>query len=88
MGSENLNTFIQRVTTAYTNSVEKHQGKHILIVAHAGVNRAIIANALHAATIGLYRIKVNNAGVSRLKHDHLGDHLLYHNVQLADITNT
>ena len=86
-GAEDLNKFIKRVKTAYENTIDKHQGKHILIVAHAGVNRAIIANALHTAPIGLYRIKVNNAGISRLKHDHLGDHLLYHNVQLADITN-
>ena len=85
-GAENLDFFIQRVTQAYQKKIEKHQGKHILIVAHAGVNRAIIANALHAAPIGLYRIKVNNAGISRIKHDHLGSHLLYHNVQLADIT--
>ena len=86
-GAEDLNKFIKRVKTAYNNTVEKYQGKHILIVAHAGVNRAIIANALHTAPIGLYRIKVNNAGISRLKHDSLGDHLLYHNVQLTDITN-
>lgn len=83
--AENLDFFIQRVTQAYQQTIEKHQGKHILIVAHAGVNRAIIANALHATPIGLYRIKVNNAGISRIKHDHLGSHLLYHNVQLADI---
>ena len=84
-GAEDLNDFIARVKDAYENTVEKYQGKHILIVAHAGVNRAIIANALHTAPIGLYRIKVNNAGISRIKHDHLGDHLLYHNVKLTDI---
>ena len=85
-GAEDLNSFIKRVSQAYNNAIEKYSGKHILIVAHAGVNRAIIANALHTAPIGLYRIKVNNAGLSRLKHDHLGNHLLYHNVQLADMT--
>ena len=85
-GAENLNGFIKRVSNAYNNTIEKYAGQHILIVAHAGVNRAIIANALHTAPIGLYRIKVNNAGISRLKHDHLGDHLLYHNVQLTDMT--
>jgi len=84
-GAENLDAFIQRVTRAYNKSIEEHPDQHILIVAHAGVNRAIIANALHSAPIGLYRIKVNNAGISRIKHDHLGDHLLYHNVQLKDI---
>lgn len=85
-GAEKLNAFIKRITKAYTQTIEKHKGKHILIVAHAGVNRAIIAHALHAAPIGLYRIKVNNAGISRLLHDQSGSHLLYHNVQLADIT--
>lgn len=84
-GAEDLDGFICRVKIAYENTVEKYRGKHILIVAHAGVNRAIIANALHTAPIGLYRIKVNNAGISRIKHDHLGDHLLYHNVKLTDI---
>ena len=84
-GAEALNAFIKRVIVAYTNTIEKHKGKHILIVAHAGVNRAIIANAVHAAPIGIYRIKVNNAGISRIKNDHLGNHLLYHNVQLADM---
>ncbi len=84
-GAEPLEQFIQRVTKAYNKTIEKYKGQHILIVAHAGVNRAIIANALHAAPIGLYRIKVNSAGISRLKHDHLGSHLLYHNIQLADI---
>jgi len=84
-GAEDLDQFIQRVINAYEQMIEKYKCQHILIVAHAGVNRAIIANALHAAPIGLYRIKVNNAGISRIKHDHLGNHLLYHNVQLADI---
>jgi alpha-ribazole phosphatase len=84
-GAEDLDQFIKRVTNAYAQTIEKYKGQHILIVAHAGVNRAIIANALHAAPIGLYRIKVNNAGISRIKHDHLGNHLLYHNVQLSDM---
>lgn len=85
-GAEPLDDFIRRVTEAYNRCIEKYQGQHILIVAHAGVNRAIIANAVHAAPIGLYRIKVNNAGISRIKHDKLGNHLLFHNIQLADIT--
>ena len=85
-GAEPLHGFIERVTRVYQQALEKYAGKHILIVAHAGVNRAIIANALYAAPIGLYRIKVNNAGLSRLKHDHLGSHLLYHNVSLSGMT--
>ncbi len=84
-GAEDLDDFIQRVTRAYEKQLEKFAGQHILIVAHAGVNRAIIAHALQAPPIGMYRIKVNNAGITRLKHDQNGSQLLYHNVQLADI---
>ena len=84
-GAEPLDTFIERTTTAFTNAVKQHQQKHLLIIAHAGVNRAIIAHALHTAPIGLYRINVKNAGISRLKHNELGTHLLYHNVQLTDM---
>lgn len=84
-GAEPIEHFIRRVTAAYAQSIKKYSGQHILIVAHAGVNRAIIANALHAAPIGLYRIKVNNAGLSRIKHDRFGNHLLYHNAQLTNM---
>jgi len=77
-GAEELDFFIQRVTQAYQKHIKQHAGKHILIVAHAGVIRAIIAQALNAAPIGLYRIKISNAGISRLSHDQHGDHLIYH----------
>lgn len=84
-GAEPLNKFIKRVTSAYNKVIKEHEGKHILIVAHAGVIRALIANALHAAPIGLYRINIKNAGISRIKHNELGNTLYYHNVQLADM---
>lgn len=84
-GAEHLDDFIRRVTTAYEKTVQEYNGKHILIVAHAGVNRAIIAHTLQAAPAGLYRINVKNAGISRIKHNELGHTLLYHNVQLADM---
>ena len=84
-GAEPLNEFIHRVTTAFDNVVKEYKEKHILVIAHAGVNRAIIAHALHTAPIGLYRINVKNAGISRLKHNELGTHLLYHNVKLSDM---
>ncbi|MGD9390404.1 MAG: alpha-ribazole phosphatase family protein [Thioalkalispiraceae bacterium] len=84
-GAEPLDKFIKRVTSAYEKAVKQYQGKHLLIVAHAGVNRAIISHALHAAPIGLYRINVKNAGISRIKNTELGNTLLYHNVQLADM---
>lgn len=86
-GAEPLDKFIERVNYSYDHVIKKYQGKHLLIVAHAGVNRAIIANALHSAPIGLYRIKVNNAGMTRLMNNRSGNHLLYHNVALSNMTS-
>jgi len=65
-GAEPLDEFIQRVVGVYTEVVEKYSGKHLLIVAHAGVNRALIANAIDASPAGMYRIDVRNAGLSRV----------------------
>jgi len=66
-GAEVLADFIQRVTDAFEEAIARHQGQHILIVAHAGVIRAVIAHILHAEPLGLYRIKVDNAGISRIR---------------------
>ncbi|MFO7604099.1 MAG: histidine phosphatase family protein, partial [Gammaproteobacteria bacterium] len=84
-GAEDLTAFIERVQAAYEHQLERYRSGHILIVAHAGVNRAIIAQALHCAPLGLYRIQVKPAGMSRLSHHEHGSQLLYHNCKLADM---
>lgn len=65
-GFENLNDFIQRTVNSFINAAELYKNKHILIVAHAGVIRAIIAYILHAPPGALYNIKIENAGISRV----------------------
>jgi len=69
-GAESLNDFIARVTGSYDNVVKTHAGQRILIVAHAGVIRAIVARTLQASSAGLYRINVDNASISRISHRH------------------
>jgi len=68
-GAEPLDEFIQRVVNVYDRVVETHTGKHLLVVAHAGVIRALIANAIDASPAGMYRIGVSNAGVSRITNE-------------------
>lgn len=63
---EDLNLFIQRVISSYTEIVEQFKGQHILVVAHAGVIRAILAHIVSAPPKGLYNFKINNAGISRI----------------------
>lgn len=67
-GAEDLHTFIQRVTQAYQKVLHNNEQKQTLIVSHAGVMRAIIAYILNASPSGLYRIKVGNAGLTRISH--------------------
>jgi len=81
-GAEPLDSFITRVVSAYTAVLRNPHGQHCLIVAHAGVIRAIIAHVLHASPLGLYRIKVENAGVTRIRHGRYGGNLEFHNAAL------
>lgn len=53
-GAEPLSDFSERVWKAYQNILETHHGKHVLIVAHAGVARAIIANILQMSLDDVY----------------------------------
>ena len=71
-GAEVLDNFINRVSSAYDDTIERYRGKYYLIVAHAGVIRAVIAQIVHAAPAGLYRIKVSNGGITRIRHTEIG----------------
>jgi broad specificity phosphatase PhoE len=63
-GAESLEDFSTRVWSAYQVIVKEHQGKHILIVAHAGVARAITANVLGMRLDDAYsRLKVEYGAV-------------------------
>lgn len=66
-GAEPLDQFIKRTTDAVNNVIEEHAGQHLLLVAHAGVIRSIIASVLHATPLGMYKIKINNAGICRIR---------------------
>jgi alpha-ribazole phosphatase len=63
-GAEPLDRFSQRVWNAYQNIAEQHQGKHVLIVAHAGIARAITANILNMSLDDVYsRLKIEYGGI-------------------------
>ena len=66
-GAEDLAAFYARVTSVYESVCQTNTGKHVLIVAHAGVIRAIVAHALQAPIAAMYQIKVGNAGISRIQ---------------------
>jgi probable phosphoglycerate mutase len=82
--AEPLDDFMQRVGSAYEETIERYRGSHVLIVAHAGVMRAIIAKTVHASPSGLYRIKISNGGITRIRHAKTGGVLELLNGRLSD----
>jgi len=53
-GAEPLDTFSERVWNAYLQILEEHRDKHVLVVAHAGVARAITAKILNMSLDDVY----------------------------------
>lgn len=82
-GAEPLDDFIRRVSLAYQEAIERHHSSHLLIVAHAGVMRALIAETIRAPAIGLYRIKISNGGITRIRHTATGSVLELLNGKLS-----
>jgi len=69
-GAEPLHTFSERVWNAYLDIIKQHRGKHILIVAHAGVARAITANLLKMSLDDVYsRLKIEYGAIIRSSID-------------------
>jgi len=66
-GAEALADFATRVGAAWHSVMERHAGRHVLIVAHAGVIRAVIGEVLEVPLRRVYRISVPTAGISRIR---------------------
>lgn len=71
-GAERLPAFCDRVQVAYQKIVDSTNHERILIVAHAGVMRAILAGVLNLDAEAMYRVTIQNAGILRLLHERGG----------------
>jgi len=79
-GAEPLDAFIERTHSVFEDAIKHYNGSHLLIVAHAGVIRALVTYALGARAASMYRINISNAGKTRVTHDHNGTKLQFHNL--------
>ncbi|WP_457675032.1 histidine phosphatase family protein [Thiolapillus sp.] len=79
-GAEDLPAFGRRVAKAFENTASAHTGKRVLVVAHAGVIRAVLGHVMQAPPAAWYRAKVDNAGLSRFLLDEKGRQLIFHNL--------
>lgn len=66
-GAEPLASFLSRIRAAYDEATSRHAGQHLLIVAHAGVIRGLIAGILKAPPEATFWINVDSAHLSRIR---------------------
>jgi alpha-ribazole phosphatase len=56
-GGENLFDLAERVIPAIKEITERHQGEEVLVVAHGGVNRVVLLDAVGAPLTSMFRIE-------------------------------
>ncbi|MEE8057406.1 MAG: histidine phosphatase family protein [Pseudomonadales bacterium] len=81
---ETFQAFSSRINTAWQGILQQHCGKHILLICHGGVIRALLSNIMQTPLTSLSRIDVPYACLSRIRvHHHLGQsdwpQLIFHN---------
>jgi alpha-ribazole phosphatase len=68
-GAEVLDAFISRVHAGLGDILQLYAGQRVLLVAHAGVIRAVMTHVLGIPPALMYRIHVANAGLTRIRTD-------------------
>ena len=74
-GAEPLAAFRDRILDAWNDLHKGYRGKHVLVVAHAGVIRMMVAHVLGIPLQHLFRIQVPSAGITRLRIEGAGEDL-------------
>lgn len=78
-GAEPLEAFGARVAAAMESVLEQHVGRHVLVVAHAGVIRAAVGHVLQSQPLAWYRTRIDNAAFTRFHSGRYGMKLEFHN---------
>lgn len=60
------------MAAAWQDTLDRHYGRQVLWVVHAGVIRAVLSIVLDIPVTRLFRIKVHNAGLTRIRVDGQG----------------
>ena len=78
-GGERLETLQARIAAAYERQLAAFPRRHLLIVCHAGVTRAVIGHVLQANAERWYRMRIDYAGITRIRHGPFGPSIEYVN---------
>ncbi len=68
---ENLLAFEKRVITCWEKILTEFQGKHVLLISHAGVMRMILCHILGMPLTELFKLDVGLAKASRIQIEHI-----------------
>lgn len=79
-GAEDLYRFRERVMTVLESVLMQFPGKHVLLVAHAGVIRALLTTLLKSPAESMYSIRSGYAGITRIEHVDDYYHIAFHNM--------
>ncbi|HHH39791.1 MAG TPA: histidine phosphatase family protein [Sedimenticola sp.] len=66
-GGEPFDDFRQRVTDAWEEIMAEQSGRHVLVVAHGGVIRMLMAYTLGMPVSNLFRMEIPFAAASRIR---------------------
>lgn len=75
-GAEGLAEFRTRIVEAVNDTLNRHSGRHILMVCHAGTIRMVLGHILDIPLSNLFRIKVANASITRIEYAEQGEEFL------------
>lgn len=75
---ESLPAFRERVVAYWQELVARHDGHHLLVVAHGGVVRVLLTHVLGMPLAHLFRLEVAYADRSRIRVDAHGARLVAH----------
>ena len=78
---ERLEHLRARIGNAYDRQLAAWPGRHLLIVCHAGVTRALMGHLLNADALGWWRMRVDYAGLARIRHGQHGASIEYFNAE-------
>lgn len=79
-GAEPLSVFQQRIVHAWQRLLDRHAGRHLLLVGHAGMMRILLLNALDLHLGSFYHFDPRNAGIVRIRVDSGRHGEAYHQV--------
>ncbi len=87
--AEPMPDFISRINQAWENLLKQHQGKHILVISHAGVIRSLFHCLLELPVKKTFNLQLDHASLTRFKcYHHSPDDfisLVFHNSTAAKI---